>query len=141
DAGSITNGTIEIHLTRAEPGETFRITFIARLAHPVPPGTGVVNTANFAATNAPPVHSSDATVVVDPFGLVYAARGGSSAAIAGARIELFKDADGGSLLNLPTDSGYTPNASNANPFPTDASGHFSFKPAPDQIGLDDTEAN
>lgn len=134
DEGSVSNNTIEVRLPHVNPQEIFRITFNARLSPGTASGTAFVNNATFTAANAAPVRSIDATVVFDPFGLVYAARGGSSAAIPGARVEVFQDASGANLLNLPTNLGYAPNALNANPFPTDAAGHFSFKPAADQLG-------
>jgi uncharacterized repeat protein (TIGR01451 family) len=134
DEGSFLNNNIEVRLPRVNPQESFRITFNARLSQTTAGGTAFVNNATFTAANAEPVRSTDATVVFDPFGLVYAARGGSSAAIPGARVEVFQDAGGASLLNLPANLGYAPNALNTNPFPTDAAGHFSFKPAPDQLG-------
>jgi len=133
DAGSFGNSTVEIRLPRVNPAEMFRITFSARLSQTLAAGTGLVNFAGFTADNAAPVRSTDATVVVDPFGLVYSARGGSGSPIPGAHMELFRDSGGAGLLNLPANSGYTPNAPNANPFATDAFGHFSFKPGPDAI--------
>jgi uncharacterized repeat protein (TIGR01451 family) len=141
DEGSVSNNTIEVHLPRVNPQEIFRITFNARLLQSTAAGTALVNNASFTAINAEAVRSTDATVVFDPFGLVYAARGGSSAVIPGARVEVFQDAGGASLLNLPTNLGYAPNALNANPFPTDAAGHFSFKPAADQLGSGSAEIN
>lgn len=127
DEGSVVNNTIQIRLPRVNPAEAFRITFNARLANGVPAGVGVVNNASFTADNATPVQTADAVVVADPLGLVFAARGGSSAPIAGARIELFADADGLNLVTLPPNSGFVPNGANVNPFATDAAGHFSFK--------------
>ena len=127
DEGSVVNNTLQVRLPRVNPGEAFRITFSARLANAVTAGVGVVNNASFTADNAPPVQTTDAVVVADPLGLVFAARGGSSAPIAGARVELFANADGTNLVTLPTNSGFVPNAANMNPFATDSAGHFSFK--------------
>ncbi|HKP37301.1 MAG TPA: hypothetical protein VJT71_10610, partial [Pyrinomonadaceae bacterium] len=141
DEGSVTGATIEVREPRVNPSEVLRVTFNARLAQATPAGTGLVNNAAITAANAAATKSSDATVVVDPFGLVYSARGGSSAGIPGARVEIFQDAGGASLLNLPANLGYAPNPSNTNPFPTDATGHFSFKPASDQIGNPNAETN
>ena len=133
DEGSIVNNTVQLRLPRVNPGEAFRITFSARLANAVTAGVGVVNNASFTADNAPPVQTTDAVVVADPLGLVFAARGGSSAPIAGARVELFANADGTNLVALPPNSGFVPNALNANPFATDSAGHFSFKLSSESI--------
>jgi uncharacterized repeat protein (TIGR01451 family) len=133
DEGSVVNNTVQMRLPRVNPGEAFRITFSARLANAVTAGVGVVNNAGFTADNAAPVRTTDAVVVADPLGLVFAARGGSSAPIAGARVELFANADGTNLVTLPPNSGFVPNAANANPFATDSAGHFSFKLSSESI--------
>jgi uncharacterized repeat protein (TIGR01451 family) len=133
DEGSVVNNTVQMRLPRVNPGEAFRITFSARLANAVTAGVGVVNNAGFTADNAAPVQTTDAVVVADPFGLVFAARGGSSAPIAGARVELFANADGTNLVTLPPNSGFVPNAANANPFATDSAGHFSFRLSSESI--------
>lgn len=141
DEGSVTGNTIEVRLPRVNPSEVLRITFSARLSQATAGGTGLVNNATLTAANAAATRTTDATVVYDPFGLVFAARGGSSAAIPGARVEIFQDSGGASLVSLPANLGYAPNALNSNPFPTDAAGRFSFKPAPDQIGSSGGEIN
>ncbi|MGQ0763556.1 MAG: DUF7927 domain-containing protein [Acidobacteriota bacterium] len=133
DEGSVVNNTVQMRLPRVNPGEAFRVTLSARLANVVTPGVGVVNKANFTADNAAPVRTTDAVVVADPLGLVFAARGGSSAPIGGARIELFANADGTRLVTLPPNSGFVPNSANANPFATDSAGHFSFKLSSESI--------
>ena len=133
DEGSVVNNTIQVRLPRVNVGEAFRVTFSARLANVVTAGVGVVNNAGFTADNAPPVRTTDAVVVADPLGLVFAARGGSSAPIAGARVELFANADGTNLVTLPPNDGFVPNASNVNPFATDSAGHFSFKLSSESI--------
>ncbi|MGZ5483431.1 MAG: DUF7927 domain-containing protein, partial [Pyrinomonadaceae bacterium] len=133
DEGSVVSNTVQMRLPRVNPGEAFRITLSARLTNAVTAGVGVVNNASFTADNAPPVQSNDAVVVADPLGLVFAARGGSSAPIAGARIELFANADGTNLVTLPPNSGFVPNGANANPFATDSAGHFSFKLSSESI--------
>lgn len=133
DAGSFTNNAIQVRFAQVAPSEAFRITFLARLNGAVAAGVGIVNNAALTADNAAAVHTTDATVVVDPFGLVFAARGGISAPIAGARVELLSDAAASNFVALPPNDGFVPNAANANPFATDAAGHFSFKLPPDAI--------
>ncbi|MFZ0747839.1 MAG: hypothetical protein WAM70_00670 [Pyrinomonadaceae bacterium] len=133
DEGSVVNNTIQVRLPRVDPAQAFRVTFSARLTNAVPAGVGVVNNARFTSDNAPPAQTTDAVVVADPLGLVFAARGGSSAPIAGARIELFANADGTNLVTLPANSGFVPNGANANPFATDSAGHFSFKLSSESI--------
>ena len=126
DAGSFDSGTIHFRFAKINPGEAFRVTFRCRLVGAIPPGTGLVNVASFTADNAPPIVSRPATAVANPFGEVFAARAGSAAPIAGAQVELLTDQNSGSLLALPSQTGYSPNDQNNNPFTTDAQGHFSF---------------
>src|ERR1041384_1868787 len=126
DAGSFESGIIRFRFAKVSPGEALRVSFRCRLAGAVPAGTGVVNVANFSADNVPPVVSRPATAVTNPFGQVFAARVGSSAPIAGARVEVLTDQNSGTLLVLPAQTGYAPNDKNDNPFVTDAQGHFSF---------------
>jgi uncharacterized repeat protein (TIGR01451 family) len=125
DEGSVQNGEIKIQLARVNPGEVERISFRARLGAAAPAGTGVVNTAALSADNVPPMSSSRAIAIVDPFGVVFAGRSGAAAPIAGARVEVATDQNG-NVLSLPPDAGYTPNEKNQNPFVSDAQGHFAF---------------
>jgi uncharacterized repeat protein (TIGR01451 family) len=126
DAGSFESGVIRFRFAKVSPGEALRVSFRCRLNGAVPAGTGLVNVANFSADNVPPIVSRPATAITNPFGQVFAARVGSSAPIAGARVELLTDQDSGTLLVLPSQTGYAPNDKNDNPFVTDAQGHFSF---------------
>src|SRR5437588_7480722 len=73
-----------------------------------------------------PVKSSTAIIVINPFGLVFAGRGGSATPIAGARLEIATDQSNQNLLALPSDKGFAPNEKNENPYVSDAQGHFSF---------------
>ena len=115
---SVRDNRIRVFIAHISPGETFRISFAARHARSIADGSGLVNTASFTADNIPPVKSSPATVVIDPFGFVFAGRAGRSAPIAGARVEVLQDQDGANLLRLPPDTGFTPNEKNENPFST-----------------------
>ena len=140
DEGSVQNNTINVRFSTVKPGEGFHISFKAHLSGAAISGTGLVNQASFAADNMGTAKSSTATVVVDPLGVVFAGRAGSSAPIPGARVELLREQNGENYLQLPADAGFNPNSKNENPFATDGSGHFSFVPAPDEIGSN-TEAN
>jgi uncharacterized repeat protein (TIGR01451 family) len=141
DEGSVQTGAIKVLFARVNPAEVVRLTFRSRLTGVVAAGTGVVNNASFTADNIPPIKSVNATVVVNPFGLVFAGRAGSSAPIAGARVEVLTDQAGENPLPLPADAGFTPNEKNENPFSSDGQGHFSFALGPDEIGSESTTAN
>lgn len=140
DEGSVQNGDIKVLLARVNPGEAFRITFRSRLTGSVAGGTGVVNNASLTGDNIPPIKTVNATVVANPFGLVFAGRAGSSAPIAGARVEVLTDQGGENFVRLPSDAGFTPNEKNENPFSSDAQGHFSFALSPDEIGSENATA-
>ncbi len=140
DEGSVQNNVVAVRLARVNPGEVHRITLRARLSGSVAAGTGLVNNANVTADNAPPVKSSAATVVINPFGLVFAGRAGSSAPVPGARVEVLV-AQAGNFLKLPEGAGFSPNPNNDNPFATDGQGHFTFAPASDEIGTASAPAN
>lgn len=140
DEGSIQNNIVEVRLARVSPAEVHRITVSARLVGTVAAGTGLVNTATITADNAPPIKSSAATVVINPFGLVFAGRAGSSAPIPGARVEVLLD-QANNFLHLPEGAGFSPNANNDNPFATDGQGHFTFALAVDEIGTASAPAN
>ena len=140
DEGSVQNNIVEVRLARVNPNEVHRIALRARISGAVGAGTGRLNTATIAADNAPPILSSAATVVVNPFGIVFGGRAGSSAPIPGARVEVLIDQADNSLP-LPPNAGFAPNTSNDNPFATDGQGRFTFALAPDQIGSAMAPAN
>jgi uncharacterized repeat protein (TIGR01451 family) len=135
DEASITGQRIEFRLSQPlPPGEAVLLRFQAVVATGAAGGAGVVNTAVISALNAPAVQTSEAVVVVDPFGTVYSARGGAGSPIAGARVALLTDNTGGALLGLVQDRGFTPNEANANPFLSNGQGRFSFALTPQQLG-------
>jgi uncharacterized repeat protein (TIGR01451 family) len=136
DEGSVQAGVIKVNLARVEPGDTVRIAFRARLAGSVPAGTGLVNTASITADNAPPTLTGRAILIVDPLGLVFAGRSGSSAPIAGAQVEVLTDLNLRTFASLLSDEGYAPNEKNANPFVSDGLGHFAFMLAANRFTTD-----
>lgn len=141
DEGSVQSGNIKIRIPLVNPGEVLRINFKSNVSGGVVAGIGLVNHASFTADNAPAIKSVVATAVVNPFGLVFAGRAGSSTPIAGARVEILTDQGGENFLQLPADAGFTPNEKNENPFSTDGHGHFSFALGPNEIGSDQAAVN
>jgi uncharacterized repeat protein (TIGR01451 family) len=134
DEGSVQSNNVKIRIPLVNPGEVFRISFRARLSGTVAAGSGLVNQATLTADNAPTVKSVVAVAVVNPFGLVFAGRAGSSTPIAGARVEVLTDQGGENFLHLSSEAGFTPNEKNENPFTTDGQGHFSFALTQNEIG-------
>lgn len=134
DEGNAAASLVEIHLTQLLPGEVATVTFSARAVTAFTvPASGITNFASFTSSNTVSTRSNPTLVVIDPFGIVYSGRGGSSARIPGARITLATDQLGENPLSLPADSGYAPNTTNANPFLSDNAGKFSFAPGQTQL--------
>lgn len=142
DEGRVTNSRIEVKLSQpVAPGEIIQLFFQATVAGGTAGGSGIVNTATISASNAQTVSTSEAVVVVDPFGTVYAARGGAGAPIAGARVSLLTDSTSGVLLDLISKQGFIPNEENLNPFLSNGNGRFGFVLTPEQFGTAQAPAN
>jgi len=133
DEGSVQDRQVRVQLPTVAPAQVVRITFRARLNGAVTGGVGIPNSASFTGQNVPAVTSTTAIVVVDPFGTVFAARGGAAAPIPGAQVEILADQIGNPLA-IPAGVGFSPNLQNDNPFRSDNNGHFSFALSPEQLG-------
>ncbi|HKS27631.1 MAG TPA: SdrD B-like domain-containing protein [Pyrinomonadaceae bacterium] len=135
DEGRVSGRRLEVRLRQPlAPGEAVKISFQAMVAGGVMGGAGVVNTAVVQAANVPAVSTSETVVVIDPFGTVYAARGGAGAPVAGARVAMLTDNTTGALLELVPERGFVPNEPNANPYTSNGEGRFSFALTPQQLG-------
>ncbi|HVF50743.1 MAG TPA: SdrD B-like domain-containing protein [Pyrinomonadaceae bacterium] len=134
DEGKVAGQQIEVRWSEIAIGELVQIVFHARVRASVQPGTGLVNTAMVSADNAAPIISSSTVAVVNPFGLVYEARGGGGATIGGARVSLLQDRTTGAGLSLTPGAGTAPNERNDNPFLTDGQGRWNFALAANQLG-------
>jgi uncharacterized repeat protein (TIGR01451 family) len=133
DAGHVRDRRIEIKLAQLPAGEIVRVAFRARINGAAPAGRGVVNTATIAADNVHAVSSTSATVVANPFGLVYQGRTAGTP-VPGALVSLLTDSTTGATLGLAAGAGSEPNQENVNPFGADAQGRWSFALAPAQLG-------
>src|SRR5947209_198605 len=134
DEGTLTNRRIEVRLSEVAPNQVVHISFQARVSASTPSGVGINNIATVSAQNATAVQSTTATVVIDPFGVVFSGRGGAAAPISAANVSILLDETGSNLLQIPSGSGFEPNKQNTNPYATDAKGHFSFAMQPEQLG-------
>jgi len=130
-----------VRLPRVDPGEVVKLSFRLRITGNFSGGTGLVSGAVITADNLAPTKTGSAIIVINPFGIVFAGRAGSSAPIVGARIEVITDQNGENFVRLPSDAGFTPNEKNENPFASDGQGHFSFALSPDEIGSENLTAN
>jgi len=131
----VVNGRIEVRLKEVVPGQTVDIRFRARFSGTAIGGTGTINNAVISAENLSTVHpTSNAIVVSDPFGVVYAARSRGAVKVGGATVVISTDQLGDSPLPLTANSGLAPNGANANPFITSSDGNFNFALSPAQVG-------
>ena len=137
---SALSNNVVIRLPRIETGEVIHLSFRLRITGKFSSGSGLVSGAVITADNLAPLKTGSAIIVINPFGLVFAGRAGSSAPIAGARVEIASDQNGESFVRLPAEAGFAPNEKNENPFSSDAQGHFSFAVGPDTIGNENSNA-
>jgi uncharacterized repeat protein (TIGR01451 family) len=135
DEGEVVDNNLTVRLKDpVGPGQEVRINFRAVVVKNDNPGQGIVNVARVGASNARVVDTSQAIVVIDPFGVVYAARGGEGSPIPGATVKIVTDQNLQTLLQIPHGNGFEPNFDNTNPYLTDSEGRFSFALRPDQLG-------
>lgn len=135
DEGSVVGRRLVIKLNNpVVPGQIVKVNFQAMVVVNNTPAIGIVNIANISASNASAVNTSQAVTVVDPFGTVYAARGGASAPISNARVAISTTQTSENLLSIPANQGFEPNLANSNPYFTNSQGRFSFGLRPDQLG-------
>jgi uncharacterized repeat protein (TIGR01451 family) len=109
-----------------QPGEVVRISVRGKINGNFAGGAVFVFQPVISADNIAPVKCVVARVVLNPFGVVFAGRAGSSTPVNGAQIEVLLDANSGSPVKLAETSGFAPNDKNENPFVTDGQGHYSF---------------
>jgi uncharacterized repeat protein (TIGR01451 family) len=127
------NSRIEVGPLSLEPGRSMRIEYQARVGG-ITSGHGLVNQGIVSGDNFTSISTNETVVIVDPFGIVFAAHGGSSAPIAGASVTLLTDTSTNTLLSIPTDGGLPPNTQNLNPIIADDQGRYNFILLPGQLG-------
>jgi uncharacterized repeat protein (TIGR01451 family) len=117
---------VNVVLPLVQPGEVVRISFRVKINGNFAGGYVFVSQPTISAENVANVKCADARVVLNPFGVVFAGRAGSSTPISGAQIEILSDANSGSAVKFSEGSGFAPNEKNENPFVSDGAGHYSF---------------
>ncbi|HEY0004105.1 MAG TPA: hypothetical protein VGB17_04775 [Pyrinomonadaceae bacterium] len=133
DEGHVSARQVIVRLAEVAPGQVVNISFKARLSGNAPAATGVANFVSVTGQNVSPTPSTQAVVVIDPFGIVFSARAGSASPIPGAQVEVLLDQNG-TPLSIPNGNGFVPNPQNVNPFITGSQGRFNFVLAPGQLG-------
>ncbi|MDX6712957.1 MAG: large repetitive protein, partial [Blastocatellia bacterium] len=131
----LVDGRLEVQLGDVAVGQLVEIRFRARLSANAIGGTGTINNALVSAENLREGRrSSDAIVISDPIGIVYAGASGGAIKISGARVVVSTDQIGEHPISLVTSSGIAPNGGNANPFITSSDGNFNFALSLSQVG-------
>lgn len=134
DNGFVTGQHIEVKWASVAIGAIITVEFKARMDSTTP-GRGLVNIGNFTASNIPnTVPTNPHVAILNPVGIVYAGRAGGSSPIGGAKVILATDPNGASPLNIPANTGYTPNQPNNATFTTSGDGGFNFTPGAGQVG-------
>jgi uncharacterized repeat protein (TIGR01451 family) len=126
--------TFEVTVGSLAPGQSLRIEYQVRVKAGVPSGRGLVNFGIVSGQNFAALQTTAAVVVIDPFGIVFAAHGGSAAPIPGASITLLADTSGNTSVNIPSGAGLPPNTQNLNPGSADSQGRYNFTLLPEQLG-------
>ncbi len=134
DEGKFSQGRVQVLLPQVDPGQLVRLSFRATIASGATAGVGLVNSAVISGQNVRSIASTNAVVLVDPFGTVFSGRSNGATAIPGARVEILLDQNGDALLQIPSGPGFPPNTQNENPYLTDGQGHYSFAFTPEQLG-------
>ncbi len=134
DEGFARGQHIELRLAEVVPDQVVLLSFKARLSTSVAGAVGLINFAQLSADNSPPIKTNSAVALTDPFGVVFAGRAGGSVAIPAASVTVFTDQTLTNVLPLTPDQGFFPNMQNANPFPSDSLGRFSFAFSEFQVG-------
>jgi uncharacterized repeat protein (TIGR01451 family) len=135
DEATSTSRRIDLSIPAIAANALTKIQFQARLSGTNTSGNGIASFATISASNATSVNTSNAIVVVNPIGTVYAGNSSGAIRIAGAQIAI-ATGDTGTHLNLVPGTGYAPNAENTNPSVSDANGGFGFALAAGQIGAE-----
>lgn len=137
-SGSVKDGAhtsdahrVSVQIPTVQPGEVVRVSFRLRVTGNFSGGSVFVSQPVITADNLAPVVCATARAVVNPFGVVFAGRAGSSTPITGAQMELVSDTNSSSPMNFAERAGFAPNEKNDNPFATDGQGRYSFALAPE----------
>jgi uncharacterized repeat protein (TIGR01451 family) len=131
---------IQINIPSLAPGQSAHVEYQVRVTANVTSGRALVNYGIVSVENLPPLKTTETVIVVDPFGVVFAAHGGGSAPVPGAHITLLTDTSSNTALNIPPGAGLPPNTQNLNPDIADAQGRYNFTLLPAQLGSLSAEA-
>jgi uncharacterized repeat protein (TIGR01451 family) len=135
-AGGATPSSSHIHmnLSSLAPGQLARVEYQVRVRQGVTPGRALVNYGMVSVENSAPLKTTEIVILVDPFGIVFAAHVGSSVPILGAKVTLLTDTSSEIPVTIPPGAGIAPNTQNLNPDIADNQGRYNFTLLPEQLG-------
>jgi len=128
------NSRVQVSIPSLVAGQSAQVEYQVRVNTNAIAGRGLVNFGIVSGQNFVPVKTTETVVLVDPFGTVFAARGGLSKPISGAQVTLLADTTSNTPLNIPAGVGFAPNADNLNPDLADSEGRYNFSLLPEQLG-------
>jgi uncharacterized repeat protein (TIGR01451 family) len=136
-AATLDGNTLKVPAGTLQPGVALVVSFNATLTAGAQNGASLVNVASISADGAQASLSLPAAIWIGSGDIVYDGYAGSSQPIPNATIALV-DAKTGATVPLggasAQSSSSQPNASNANPFISGASGEYSFNLSANQLG-------
>jgi uncharacterized repeat protein (TIGR01451 family) len=127
-------GPVKLDIPPLAPGASAQLEYQVRVTESVARGRGIVNFGIVSLENSTPAKTTDAVVLIDPFGIVFAGHGNGSTPIPGAIVALLTDPSGNTSVTLPAGAGFPPNTQNLNPTTADAEGRYNFAMLPEQLG-------
>ena len=122
---------LSIQFPLIQPGEVVRISLRGKVKGSFAGGAEFIFQPVITGDNVAQVKCAVARVVLNPFGVVFAGRAGSSTPINGAQMEVLLDANSPNPVKFSDAAGFAPNDKNENPFVTDGQGQYSFALADD----------
>jgi uncharacterized repeat protein (TIGR01451 family) len=132
---SISSSQVKLHIPTLAVGQSIQFEYQVRIKESVTSGRGLINSGTVSGQNFASVETTETVLLVDPFGIVFAARGGLSTPVPGANVKLLTDTSSNILLDIPPGAGLAPNIENRNPDIADSSGRYNFSLSPGQLGL------
>jgi uncharacterized repeat protein (TIGR01451 family) len=131
---TLSDSRVKLNISSLAPGQPAYVEYQARLTHSITPGRGLTNDGVISGQNFVSITTNETVVIVDPFGVVFAAHGGGSIPIPRASVTLLADTSSNTSVNIPAGAGTPPNSQNLNPDIADAQGRYNFTLLPEQLG-------
>ena len=141
-AGEVTpsSSRVQANIASLAPGQSALVEYQARVRGGVTRGQALVDDGIVSVENFAPLKTTETVVLIDPFGVVFAAHGGSSTPIPAASVTLLTDTFSNTSLSIPPGAGLPPNTQNLNPATADGQGRYNFTLLPEQLGSVSTAA-